>query len=643
MRSIKVSVLTPIYNHKAEFLEMCLESLHSQTLQEVEFLLIDNGATQESKGLIAQYVEKDFRFKVIRFETNQGYGKAMNAGLKAASGEYVAFLESDDWVESNIYEKLYELATNNDVDVVVSQMFYYYGQTGENKYFNKFPAKFLNKKITDDIISVRQYVEGVAAHWTKLYRNDFLRENNIDYNEAPISCPDVGFIYKTFVHAKSMFITPFAYLHYRRDNDNSSINSGDVMAQRIFAEQEYITRYLEKVDAERGIWDIKIHQEIQTFLYNYFNRCQKTKLQFLKDVARIFNEHIEKNRVTYKFFNVKELKCFAQIARNPVAFYFKSLVNNETHNEKELVRSYLFGLHKKKFTSTHKKYYLMGVQIDSRRVNAGKKQSKFFSKEATSTHNIYTILGIKFKIRNNLQYLNEQKHFYYLQKTNIQAASVHPKTFGEFKNKHKGQKIVVVGCGPSLKSYKPIEGALHIGVNRAFMNNNYKLDYLFIQDFLQGENDMELANCYFPDTCTKFYGILPELRYSQVRNVITRISNQVISDANARTYIIEDGVCRNWANNLEFEPIGDWKGCIFSALQFALYTNPAEIYLVGCDCSAEGHFHSEKNGVGHDLRIQKASWHSFAQYVRKMCPQTKIISVNPVGLKGLFEDLYQGE
>jgi len=616
--------------------------LLQQTLQEAEFILLDNGSTQDSKELISKYIEKDSRFKVIVFQENQGYGKAMNAGLKHASGEYIAFLESDDWVEPNTYEKLYELGTTNDVDIVVSQMFYYYGTTNQNQYFNKFPHTTFNKKISgDDIMSIYQYVEGVAAHWAKLYRKALITDNNIDYNEAEISCPDIGFLYKSFIHAKSMFITPFAYIHYRRDNDNSSIQSGDIMAQRILSEQEYITQYLNSIQANQAVWDIKIHQEFQTFSYNYFNRCKKTKLKYAKQISQIFNEHKTKNRLTYKYFNPREIKTFNRIAKNPTLFYLRSLISNETRTEKEVTFKYLFGLYTKKNTPTHKKYYLCGIQISSRKIN--KKRSKLFSKEVTGTHNIYTIFGIKIKIKNDLRFFNEQRRFYFLQKTNIQAASVHPKTFGEYKNKHQGQKVVVVGCGPSLKQYQPIKDAIHIGVNRAFLNDTYNLDYLFIQDYLKGENDMELARNYQPDTCKKFYGILPELRISQVKHIIRKLTIQDIIEANAQKYIIEDQIKRNWANDLEIEPIGDWGGCIFSALQFALYTNPKEIYLVGCDCSAEGHFHAEKADVVYDLTVQRPAWQKFAEYVSVMHPNTKIISINPVGLKGLFEDLYQGE
>ena len=236
---------------------------------------------------------------------------------------------------------------------------------------------------------------------------------------------------------------------------------------------------------------------------------------------------------------------------------------------------------------------------------------------------------------------------YYLQKTNIQAAAIHKETFSEFKNKHKNASVVVCGCGPTFNMYSPIENAIHIGVNRAFLNEKIDFNYLFIQDYLRGENDdMENVANYKKDSCTKFYGIIPEFRRNQLKDLLTPISNQEICKANARPFILEDAVCRNWAQYLEIEPIGDFKGSIFSALQFALYTNPAKLYIVGCDCSDVGHFHAERADVknSNNLSYQMKSWILFADFAKKYYPQTEIISINPVGLKGLFKDSYkQGE
>jgi len=231
---------------------------------------------------------------------------------------------------------------------------------------------------------------------------------------------------------------------------------------------------------------------------------------------------------------------------------------------------------------------------------------------------------------------------YFLQKSNIQAAAIHPNTFLEYKGINTGKSVAVIGCGPTLKYYTMLKNVYHIGVNRAFMSKNVKLDALFVQDFLlSNSDDMLLANDYRRGKCTKFYGIIPEHRFSQLKNV-KRLSNQDICNANAKMYMLEDAKCHNFAQHLEIEPLGDFCGCIFSALQFALYTNPKTLYLVGCDCSNSGHFHQERDCVvnGCDLSYQFESWKLFKQFADKYYPNTEIISINPVGLVGLFKDTY---
>ena len=120
MENIKISILTPIYNHKIEYVTQCLKSLQAQTMQDIEFILIDNGATQEAKELIEYFINKDSRFTAIHLETNQGYGVAMNIGIQQAKGQYIGILESDDFVEPNMFEELYSIALQNDVDFIKS-------------------------------------------------------------------------------------------------------------------------------------------------------------------------------------------------------------------------------------------------------------------------------------------------------------------------------------------------------------------------------------------------------------------------------------------------------------------------------------------------------------------------------------------
>ena len=154
---------------------------------------------------------------------------------------------------------------------------------------------------------------------------------------------------------------------------------------------------------------------------------------------------------------------------------------------------------------------------------------------------------------------------------------------------------------------------------------------------------MTEINNYCPDTCKKFYGELSPYRYKELKKAnIGRIRPQDYLQAKASKYIIEGRLNGTWAVDLAVEPLGDFMGTIFSALQFACYTLPKRIFLVGCDCSSDGHFHSDEN-IPKDLTYQVALWKRLDEFIKNTYPDIEIISVNPVGLKGMFHDVYTKE
>lgn len=112
----KISVIVPVYKCEA-FLEEMLGSLIKQTLREIEIILVDDGSPDKSGEICDKVAKKDNRIIVIH-QKNQGAGIARNAGLEKATGEYIGFCDSDDWVDLEMYEKMYEQARTNNADIV---------------------------------------------------------------------------------------------------------------------------------------------------------------------------------------------------------------------------------------------------------------------------------------------------------------------------------------------------------------------------------------------------------------------------------------------------------------------------------------------------------------------------------------------
>ena len=130
MEKPKVSIVMPTYNVEKYF-RQCIESVINQTLKEIEIIPVDDGSPDNCGKIMDEYAEKDKRIKPIHKE-NGGYGSAVNLGIEKATGEYIAILETDDWVEPNAYELLYNEAKRNDTDMTKC-MFYFYNSFRKHK------------------------------------------------------------------------------------------------------------------------------------------------------------------------------------------------------------------------------------------------------------------------------------------------------------------------------------------------------------------------------------------------------------------------------------------------------------------------------------------------------------------------------
>ena len=266
---------------------------------------------------------------------------------------------------------------------------------------------------------------------------------------------------------------------------------------------------------------------------------------------------------------------------------------------------------------------------------------KFFSINENSNYKIVTIFWIiRIKVKRRFKILYEEIRTLILKEmanieTRIMASNIHPDTFKNYANIFTNKFVYLIAPGPSLEMFDPNDhNGIYVGVNRAFLYNKVKLDFLFIQDYL--EKEQKLADDYIGNNCIKFYGIIPNIRLRNLQS-IKRIPMSSRFNSNALTYILAGKLKDIFAYDLSNEPIGDFLGTVFSAMQFILYTHPKKIFLVGCDCS-QGYFNGSdsKNNAEYQIEI----WKKIAKFANEIYPDVKIISINPVGLKGVFEDIY---
>ena len=219
-----MSVLVPICNVE-RYLRKCLKFLVRQTLEDIEIICIDDGSTDASPQIIAEYAENDARIKVIT-KPNSGYGDSMNKGLELAQGEYIAIVESDDFIDEDGLERMVTLAQDNDVEVVKTN--FYTHMSGIDYHEDPILPNLehcscgvvLDPREKQDIFLTQ------PAIWSALYRRDFLTSNKIDFLPTPgASFQDTSFNFKVFACARRVFLSNEACLHYRIDNTNSSVKS----------------------------------------------------------------------------------------------------------------------------------------------------------------------------------------------------------------------------------------------------------------------------------------------------------------------------------------------------------------------------------------------------------------------------------
>ena len=208
-----VSLLVPVYNVE-KYLSRCLESARDQTLENIEVICINDGSTDRSPEIIREFVEADARFRSVDKE-NSGYGASMNMGLRAARGKYVGILESDDFIEPQFLEILFNTAEKNKAEVVKSNFFFYWSSPKEkNELFELVTPSMANRLVSpqeeQDIFYLKPSI------WSAIYRRDFLLENSIDFLETPgASYQDAGFNFKVWASAVRVVYLHEAYLHYR--------------------------------------------------------------------------------------------------------------------------------------------------------------------------------------------------------------------------------------------------------------------------------------------------------------------------------------------------------------------------------------------------------------------------------------------
>lgn len=336
----KVSVVVLVYNVE-KYLEQCLDSIVNQTLKDIEIICVDDGSTDKSGEILDKYVTEDDRVKVIH-KKNSGYGNSMNIGFDAAQGEYIGIIESDDYAELNMFESLYECAVENNLDVVKSEYFFYFSipieRNEKQDVFSEVMCSRIFKPLTDfeSKMEMVEFFNIKPTIWSSIYRRDFIRKNDIRFNETPgASFQDASFNFKVWACAERVKLYPEAFLHYRQDNENSSVNSKGKL-YCVCDEYEEMQRFLDLHPEKKGrLESVKSRIKFDSYMWNFGRISPKYKFIFLDRMSQEFKEDLAKGVVEKDYFEWYKWEILHQIMNDPAEYYLQTRMQELKGNEPE--------------------------------------------------------------------------------------------------------------------------------------------------------------------------------------------------------------------------------------------------------------------------------------------------------------------
>lgn len=295
-----VSFLVPIYNVE-RYLEECLDSAVSQTLKDLEIICINDGSTDSSPDIIRRYMAKDNRVKIID-KANSGYGSSMNMGLDAATGKYIAILESDDYLELDALETMVAAAEKYRAEVVKTDFFLFWSKPDviNERFFwvDEIIEGHINPQIEREVFYRKPSI------WSAIYNREFLEKNDIRFLETPgASYQDAGFNFKVWASATNAVLINRAFLHYRQDNEASSVNSpGKVFC--VCDEYAEMHRYLDSHCSDRAyLRAILAKMRFDTYEWNYNRLSSELRKQFLPKMREDVLSDIEKGYTDLNIFD----------------------------------------------------------------------------------------------------------------------------------------------------------------------------------------------------------------------------------------------------------------------------------------------------------------------------------------------------
>lgn len=343
----KVSIIIP-FNNVENYIEQCLDSVLFQTLSDIEVILINDASTDKSRKIAQIYADNDKRIKFIDLTERKGQGYARNRAIEIATGEYIGFVDSDDFIEREMFEELYEKAKADDTDITMCQVREY---DDLNEYYISSDYYSLESLITfgEKTFSAEdtknQILDINVALWNKLYKRDYLNKIGEKFPEGFIY-EDLPFFFGTYLPAKKINIVWKNLYSYRVNRKNSTMQQFN---DKILDRLPMVSLTYEKIKSVTYLNDLK--QRIQGWIINdLFHRYTLLKENYHKEyfflMKKVFeNINIENIEDDY-WKRVYHFEGYLLVLNNSFEAFNQKVFNEylDIHKIEDRIQSQIIGI-----------------------------------------------------------------------------------------------------------------------------------------------------------------------------------------------------------------------------------------------------------------------------------------------------------
>ena len=297
----KISILIPCYNVE-KYISKCLDSVINQTIKNIEIICINDGSNDKTYDILCRYRNKDERIKIIN-KKNSGYGNSMNLAIDIANGIYIGVVESDDFVELDMYETLYKIAYENNAEIARCCYYKLYNGINTRVVYDNIPKN----KVVKPNLEQNIYWQ-TPSIWAAIYRRDWININNIRFLNTPgASYQDTSFTFKTYALCDRFIMVNKPFVHYRMDNPTSSINSKS-KAFAVCKEWREIYNFIRKDKKFVDLFCVAQNLEFCTYAWNFKRLNGVLKYKFLIRWIYEIMLHFIKGEINLYKYDIRILK-----------------------------------------------------------------------------------------------------------------------------------------------------------------------------------------------------------------------------------------------------------------------------------------------------------------------------------------------